>query len=412
MKLKAPRAEVFMKFHDLALYAIFVLWAALTFSPALAEISFVVALAAWCVWKIPQNFRMDGMPKIIWIPLAVFLLWIFLSWPVSEYPSKSFRGITKILQQLLLFLMTADLLRTREGIRKFEKVFLFVAWVILLDGIFQYCFEKDFLRGHWVVHSRAGSRIAASFGSYGKFASYLICILPYLGLLGLYYRKAEKDLRRSCLALLVFSGSLGLLLLTRSRGAFLAFGAALVFMFLIRRKFLWLVLFLAAFLGGACLLPKGMLIHLDSEFKEQSLVERYYLWRRAVDVIRAKPIFGTGINTYAVAHQKYDRTQNWRVRNYYAHNGYLQMAAETGLPGLLFFLIFLFAYFFYSFQPFESPPWDHRFRLALLTGLFSFLVFSAVDTVLHNEQPALTFWFLMGLQLAYRHRENGLECAA
>lgn len=412
MKLKEKSAEVLMRFHDLALYAVFVLWAALTFSPALVEISFVVALIAWSVWKIPQRFRIRGMPKIIWLPLAGFLLWAFLSWPVSEYPSKSFRGITKILQQILIFMMTTDLLQNRKRLQQFEKFFLFVAWIIFLDGIFQYCVGRDFLRGHWSEHSTAGFRIAASFGTYGKFASYLICTLPYLGLLGLYYRNEQNNLRHGWLAFLVFAGSLILLFLTRSRGALLAFAGGLIIMLLIKRKFLWLALLFVAAVGFVSLLPRSMIIHLDAEFKEQSLVERYYLWQRAADVIRAKPILGTGINTYAVAHQKYDRTQNWRVRNYYAHNGYLQMAAEIGLPGLILFLVFLFGYFVYSFQPVEGGLGDHRLCLGLLTGLTSFLVFSSVDTVLHNAQPVMTFWFLMGLQLAYRCSRERTSAAA
>ncbi|HLD49606.1 MAG TPA: hypothetical protein VJC08_00255, partial [bacterium] len=39
--------------------------------------------------------------------------------------------------------------------------------------------------------------------------------------------------------------------------------------------------------------------------------------------------------------------------------------------------------------------------LGILTALISFLAFAMVDTVLHNEQAAMTFWYLLGLQTAY-----------
>ena len=406
MKLENGNARILKGFHNLALCSVFAMWAALTFSPALVEISFVTALIGWVLWKIPQKFQISPIPKIIWIPLAGFLIWTLLAWAASEYPAKSFRGITKILQQVLIFVMAADLLKSRQDLRRFEKFFLFVAWVIFTDGIFQYCFGRDFIRGHWSEHSTAGFRIAASFGTYGKFASYLIGTIPYLGVLAFYFRNAMKDSKRCYLTLLVFGGYLLLLFCTRSRGALLAFGAALFFMLLLKRKFLWLLIFVVGIIGVAPLVPRNVVIHLDAELKEQSLVERYYLWQRAIHVIRAKPILGTGVNTYAVAHQKYDQTQNWRVRNYYAHNGYLQLAAETGLPGLFFFLMFLGGYFLYSFRSFEEAAWNCRLRTGLLTGLISFLVFSSVDTVLHNPQPVMTFWFLMGLQLAYRHSEK------
>ena len=149
-----------------------------------------------------------------------------------------------------------------------------------------------------------------------------------------------------------------------------------------------------------------MLIHLDADRKEQSLVERYYLWDRAISVIKAKPLTGTGINTYAVAHQRYDTTKNWRVRNYYAHNGYLQLAAETGLPGLFLFLAFLIYQFVWSYRRLAQKKaagevTGYWIPLGLLTSMAGFLVFAFVDTVLHNEQSAMTFWYLAGLQSAY-----------
>ncbi|MBI3313821.1 MAG: O-antigen ligase family protein [Candidatus Omnitrophica bacterium] len=148
-------------------------------------------------------------------------------------------------------------------------------------------------------------------------------------------------------------------------------------------------------------IPRSTLIHLDAEGKEQSLVERYYLWDRAISVIKARPLTGTGINTYTKVHPKYDRTQNWRVRNYYAHNGYLQLAAEIGVFGLLAFLIFLGIFFIQGLRAGNFSDWDGQLRFGLLMGTLNFLIFVMADTVLHNPQPVMTFWFLLGLHRAY-----------
>ena len=153
-------------------------------------------------------------------------------------------------------------------------------------------------------------------------------------------------------------------------------------------------------------LPKNVLIHLDIESKEQSLVERFYLWDRAIHVIEARPLTGTGINTYAVAHQKYDKTQNWRVKNYYAHNGYLQMGAEIGIPGLFLFLLFLLNFFKISLKNIKdwlrgSKPEQGFPLIGICFGVLNFLILVLVDTILHNPPSVKLFWYLSALAFAY-----------
>ena len=147
-----------------------------------------------------------------------------------------------------------------------------------------------------------------------------------------------------------------------------------------------------------------MVIHLDAEGKEQSLVERYFLWDRAIQVIAAKPWGGTGVNTYSISHLKYDKTKSWRVRHYYAHNGYLQLAAETGIPCLLFFLGFLGIHAFRSIRFIQYRPDAASSLLSsgLFLGICNFLAFSMVDTVLHNPLSVMTLWYLLGMQSAYQ----------
>jgi O-antigen ligase len=148
--------------------------------------------------------------------------------------------------------------------------------------------------------------------------------------------------------------------------------------------------------------PRGVIIHQDAQGKEQSIVERFELWKRALDVIEAKPWTGTGINTYNVAHEKYDKEQNWRVRGYYAHNGYLQLTAEIGLPGIFFFLFFLFMFFKRSLQTAHqvrgSP--EEYIQLGFLIGLLAFLIYAAADNNLQSPPSLMFFWFLAGVLMA------------
>ncbi len=385
-----------------AFYALCAFWVTLTFSPALANISLVTALLGWGLWRFHERQSLSTIfPPTVMLPAFVFLGLVIVSAIFSEYLPPSLRGLEKTGKQIAILVIVYDVFRDASFLKMFEKIALALAWVILIDALSQYIFGRDFIRGKVPEDSGAGVRLGASFGAYGKFAAFLVLTIPYIAALAYYFLKKNKDRSRGILSLLVTVGLLGALFLTRSRGAILAFSGALVFILLLRKKFLILGAFLIIGAVAVSLLPRNMVIHLDAERKEQSVVERLYLWDRALNVIKAKPLTGTGINTYAVAHQKYDTRKNWRVRDYYAHNGYLHLGAETGLPCLGAFLWLLGACFYQGLKSMRADVPEFYLRMGLLMGLAAFLLFSAVDTVMQSPQPIMTFWFLMGVMLAY-----------
>jgi O-antigen ligase len=63
---------------------------------------------------------------------------------------------------------------------------------------------------------------------------------------------------------------------------------------------------------------------------ERNLLSRFDAWRDAWEVIRAFPLFGTGLNTFGDAMLFY-QTRNPGFHMAQAHNDYLQLAAEGGL---------------------------------------------------------------------------------
>lgn len=389
-----------------------VLFAGMTFSTALVEITFFFSLGLWMIWKLSSKPRviLEGWHAGFWM-LAAFVLFCSLSWFWSEFKPQSGKGILKNLQHFILFWMAADIFSKEDRKRLlWGRLLTGIYLVLMLDAGFQYMTGRDFIRGLAGEAASSGYRVSASFKTYGLFAAFLAVTLPSMGALAWNAFKENKPrLQIAFLGLLTGAGVLALFL-TRSRGAILAFAGSLVILLLLKRC--WKVLLLLAVLLVTLffVLPRGMIIHLDADNREQSLVERFYLWDRAVNVIRAKPIGGIGINTYAVGHAKYDKTQNWRVRNYYAHNGYLQIGAETGLAGLGLFLLGLWFLIRRALLRMRASPGGlgSSQSEAVLTGVFAFLIMSLVDTVMHNNQSVTLFWLWLGLlEASSRHLETG-----
>ncbi|MBI3307222.1 MAG: O-antigen ligase family protein, partial [Candidatus Omnitrophica bacterium] len=270
------------------------LWAALTFSTALIEISFTISLICWILLKLQKRRGIDPIHLPLILALFVYLGLCILSYFWSEARELSGRGALKVFKHVMIFLMVADLFQESSRKRFFENFFIAVSLLIVTNGIFQYLVGYDFLRGFRAEDASAGLRISASFGSYGKLAAYLIATLPYLYFLMLNSQKVQSFLLRPIITIPVFSLSLVLLYWTRSRGAILAFAIGMVIALIFAKKFRYLLILLIAAAGVFMFIPRSTLIHLDAEGKEQSLVERYYLWDRAISVIKARPLTGTG----------------------------------------------------------------------------------------------------------------------
>ena len=398
-------------FRKWAVIALLVLWASATFSIALMEISFVVALVLWILSIVKSRVQTSGSVQrrafskiewLLWGSLTLFFLCVLASFFTSEYFKQSFRGIFKIAKPILALLMCADLFRDDKNRKQFGLAFLLTFLLVTVDCSIQYAFGKSLLRGFPAQDSSAGLRLVGPFGDFGRMSAFLILVIPVFALRAWAELRLNKRFKDAVFAFLLAATGFLLLYLTRCRAPVLALVVSFAALLIYKRWFKTLGIGLICFLALLAVTPRGMIIHLDAESKEQSIVERVELWKRALDVIKAKPWLGTGINTYNVAHEKYDTNQNWRVRGYYAHNGYLQLAAEIGVPGISFFLLFLLIFFIKGLRGSNSvrgSP-DELLHLGILTGLLAFLIYGLFDTNLQSPQCLMSFWLLAGVLIA------------
>ena len=76
---------------------------------------------------------------------------------------------------------------------------------------------------------------------------------------------------------------------------------------------------------------------------------RLIVWKGAMDVWRANPLFGTGVETFAYSYYKYrpaahNLTSEWNFLYNKAHNEYLNYLATTGAFGLFTYLLFILVF--------------------------------------------------------------------
>ncbi len=399
--------KFFEKLTEGSVYA-FVLF--YTVSKAMIEICFTTALIAWLIAKImkkePLRLQRSGMLGSLALFVALSISSVF----VSQYLSQSIHGIGKHLEEVLFLVIIADTFQCRQKIKKLIGMGLALLLLTALDTIFQLGAGRDFLRGHALSYVDTQVRLFGPFKDHTIFASYLISWLSILMafVLNPDYRSAKSKI---LMGLLLSLGGF-CLFHTQARGGWLAFAFSILFLSMIQKKKILAGFLLFCVAAGLFLLPRNMIIHPNIEGKEQSMVERMVLWDRAVDVIKARPWLGTGINTYAVAHQQFDQKKSWRVQNYYAHNSFLQLAADRGLPALLFFLSFMVLFYRQCFSVIRKSgdPEQKSLLQGVMTALFGLLALSLVDTVFEPLQTGMLLWFLFGVGIAAMYvGEQGKE---
>lgn len=290
-------------------------------------------------------------------PLQLLLgmvAWSLLGALFSPYQSTALSGWIEFTKIVIIFCL---LVWSIDSMRRFQLVltiFLLCFFAFPVRGtMFNY-----FLYDSGFSTATGGVRAAWTglFGNPNDMAAYgLLAVGPTLA--GAYLFSS----RWSRLACWAGAGMLVLLiLLTQSRGAFIGLAVTSV-IFAIRlrvyRKPRFILMGLLLAVSSTALLPKAAIERfaalkflsstetISLADAEGSADQRFEIAKVALSIWTRNPVLGIGIGAYPAAHSDYSVSGGFRPTSFGprdAHNTYLRLAAETGLPGLLLFLTVIF----------------------------------------------------------------------
>ncbi len=335
----------------------------------IAQLFVALALAVWLARGLARREWRPGwghgqaMP--LRVPLLVFIGAALLSlWDAVELPVYGIPEFIKWLQILLLCLFVADHLTMRK-LPWLLGVLLVIGLFQALVGIWQFG-----LRGEGPEHFAINERLYRAYGTFEQpnpYAGYIGMTLALtLGVAwGLWTERRHGDTgtgrRSGLLVALGIALTLGAALVASwSRGAWIGFAAALLAMAVVLpRKARWgLLLVLVLVVGGwglyrAGLLPASVVARLtgfvqDVRFTDvrgvgindanYAVLERLAHWQAALEMWRENFWTGVGFGCYEPAYPKFALI-NWPIALGHAHNYYLTIVAETGLVGLVAYLL-------------------------------------------------------------------------
>lgn len=384
-------------------FSLFATIFSLPFTVAGMEMFSFVTIILFVLKSIKNKTFLDPRDQIVLLCLLLFLS-SSISIIFSDYLQLSLRGLLKLGKFLLIMLIVRENFQKKENTKALIRVALVGLIFLIVDSIYQYQSGYDLFSRFPVHYTDEQIRLTGSYKSYGLLAAHLIGWIPILiSILWNLFSSKEKKFNKIAFSFFLLF-SLFVLYKTHSRGAWVALWLSLIIYSIFLKNKLLMTVLIALIFVVPYMLPKNALIHLNLERQEQSILERYRLWERAAQVIIKRPLFGCGINTFTKSYSVYDEVKNWRVPGYQAHNGYLQLAAETGLVSLFLFLMIIYRALntHYKSALKEISANNKRLRIGLLAGLIALLLQAGADTTLSSLQSAMLIWFCLGLCLSFK----------
>jgi len=136
--------------------------------------------------------------------------------------------------------------------------------------------------------------------------------------------------------------------------------------------------------------------------------DRPLFWANTVDMVRAFPVFGTGLGTFADLYPAFESRGGQDMFLSHAHNDYLEALAELGLAGtalLLGLVLWLAVRAFLAWKERRSPE-AKGLALGGIVSLSGIALHAVTDFNLHIPANAALFAVVLGLTFVSAHHRK------
>jgi len=353
-----------------------------------------VALALWLIDCIKRE-SFSKVKTVLDLPILIFVLIMAVS--VSRSPAL-FLGMKDFLifcSYFLIYFLIVNNLEREDQINSFISCLFVLTAVITVYSILQY-YSFDPYLGHL-------NHITSTLGLKNWVSDYVAMIFPLL----LFFFLIEGAIGKKIIYHLLLALLWINLMICQTRSIWVSFvlclflGLYLVYKFklfpIFRANKKWLLSLVIIFvlitviystenpLNRAPLTVPEKAVSILS-LQEPSIKSRFLIWNTTFDMIKDSPILGIGLGAFELNYLKYQagflesypEYINVNVKAGEAHNEYLQMGAELGVIGLIFFLLIILLFYKSSLNFIRKINQD-RTRLIILG-----LVLGITSTLIHS----------------------------
>lgn len=310
-----------------------------------------------------------------------------------------------------IYFLTYRYLREPEQWRVFLRIFMWSAFIVCLVGVYQYMTTSMELLKQWVDAAHfplLKRRMFATLQNPNLFGEYLLIVLSMVGT-GIFQGLKEKRWRLLAWMVLMALFFLICMTLTYSRGIWLSFACVVVYWGLtIDRRLLLSLLIIPIVLFGY---HGEVASRLWSLFdgNDTSAVLRWALWDSTTYMIADYPILGIGWDAFWFEYPHFNYyIQAPDVIIYHAHNMFLNMLAEIGIPGALFYFVAIYGHAVYALR-LPKATISNIVKYGIGAVVVGITVSGLFDHDLFSHQVSVIFWQLLGWasSVLYTYKKRG-----
>ncbi|GAC1412825.1 MAG: hypothetical protein NVSMB66_3040 [Candidatus Doudnabacteria bacterium] len=359
----------------------------------LLEIIALIFLAIFAFWLYKNNLvndfiqHVEGQPRVMLILATLFLLAGLLAAFIS--PDKA-RGaglwLALFLEPILIYLPANYILSSPLNKIRLVKFIFILIGLFSIFAIFQY-FTLLGLPNAWLGNSIEPKRALSVFDHPNGFALFLTPLLAFL--LPFVFERKLSLIYKFLYIISIFG-----LLLSLSRGGWLGFllAAGVYVLFFASSRIQKTSVIAAIILFSIVYSVPNLRYRVILAYNgDRSTESRYSLWQTAEKMIKDSPILGKGLQGFKLNFDKYNTDPAQPSINL-AHNIFLNFWVETGLAGLILFILISF------FALFRAWRLQGLVSIGITLFLVSIYAHGLVDNPYLKNDLALVFWMILAFQ--------------
>lgn len=416
-------------------------WLLLIFIPLSTEINitaslgidfpdelFLVLITAITIAKMIHQqllFRSIFLSPLL-VPIAVHLIWIVISAYFSTEPILSLKYLLAKIWYIVPFVFLSPLLLKQQSDWKKLAVCLCIPMLfIIIQNLIRFSF-------YGFEFASIKKTMAPFFRNHVNYSSMLVCLLP-IGWAIWRFTPTNSTFKKPIIYFLVIA-IIGLIL-SYSRGAWLALIVGLISIYIFKKKkmahviavsMVLIIFFIASIINNnnylkfapdhdRTIFHSNFSDHLAAtiSMKDISTAERFHRWIAGIRMIAEKPIVGFGPNSFYNQYKPYTVAafKTWVSNNpehSTVHNYFLLIAVEQGIIGLIIFLLLLICMFLKAQQLYHQFQSSFYSNIAIITGviLMMITIINCTSDMIETDKIGGIFWLCAGVLIALTNQLN------
>ena len=342
----------------------------------------LILLGVFTVWLL-RSMRTGWIAvqrTHVFAAMVVFMGWAVVSVVRSSYVAPSLQWLISLCSYTICLFLVVHLVQSIREVRGLITVLLGMGVFEAALGLYQFLWGGQ-------------ARPTGTFFNANFFATYEMAVFAVAFGLLCYRRPTEGDRWWTPLLWLTAGAVVVAFILAQSRGALLAFVAAVACVGCYRFGKPFLVVIVLGLIAGAIVHNPLQQRMLTVGAQDPYAYTRLSIWKNSLERISDHP-WGVGLGLYKYTSFYYrfpveSAIARFGKRAESAHNEYLQLAVELGVLGLVLFLavVSLLGWEIRATLRLPLEPWERGLVIGLSGGILGILVHGGVDAVFH--EPAL-----------------------